>query len=199
MKKTAALIVLATLCLAAECNPTAPTYADGLAVTIDGKARTYDKVQVQNEVQGDRLILTGTGTADPIPNAVDDEYSETFRVEFDRAALALLVTGKAYPLAGTGEWNLGTSGRGFVEPDQVAFTPGPTHTAAAGHLFFYRACFCAGPLAGKQTWKGKVTFGAIEANRVAGEIVLEMVGHIPLAGMNEYKTEITFGFDQTWP
>ena len=171
--------------------------SNSFEIIRDQQTQSYDSTRITLKEEDSRLVLLAWNTRDPIPGAVDDEYSDGLRVVFEKDALEELATDQDEPISGKGSW---TSISG-IRPSEVTFTPTGMHTAAVEHMFFTRQRFgCIdedhGP--GAQTFQGTLRLNAITAGRLAGVIKVRVEGDVPCTDNLHQFYELTLVFDQRY-
>src|SRR5687767_9067236 len=119
--------LLATLVLFAACGkaggPSGPHGGENtFDVILAGEEQDFDEIGlVLSSTSTSDLILSVTGSVDPLENAIDDEYSLQLEVRLDRALIAGLTFPATLSAAGTtrvpaGDFSLGVLDTAF-EPE----------------------------------------------------------------------------------
>jgi hypothetical protein len=124
--------------------------------------------------------LTVTGSADPVANAVDDEYSLSLRVDFDDAMLANAPHG--VPLTVHGVTHFGAPSTDPVSPDgslPSTFEAASDHSSIVRGLATTASCFCGRGGNETQTYNGTITLTPAPPNGLRVEFDLTLDGQIP--------------------
>jgi hypothetical protein len=135
MGRTPMPVLLALVTTTVACPSSS---SNSFQVFRDGGKRTYDRTTVRVDDREAQLILYAFNTRDPLPDAADDESSDSLRIAFDKEAARQLALDQDHVISGEGTWTDVPYGFG---PSDVMFTGAPTHTDAVEHLFFRHQCF----------------------------------------------------------
>ncbi|MCA9524645.1 MAG: hypothetical protein KC609_26945 [Myxococcales bacterium] len=164
-------------------------------LTVDTSVPKYDTLH-QSATLADGLITINVGgSADPIPQAVDDEFGDTLRLVLEKKALANVTIGTVYTLAGTTSTH-DVSG-GWIDTNSLVFTPGTNHLDAVQLIYLARSCFCYFESASfEQSWSGFIRFHEISASQIKATLTLTMHGQIvgfwSNDGSHTAKLEVSF-------
>ena len=118
------------------------------------------------------VVVEVAGNADPIPEAVDDEFSIVLRVGLDRAMLVELETPVSFDVDGRAA---------FVPIPEVSDRAWTWSGAPAiiESIELERRCFCLEDASGQTRFEGTLTFEAASSEGVAGRFALTATGPIP--------------------
>jgi hypothetical protein len=125
--------------------------SNSFRVVRDGEDLRYDKTTIRLRDNSSQTILSAWNTRDPIPDAADDEYSDSLEVAFYKEALGELGIEQDHPISGESSWDSLFG----VTLDEVTFTADALHTEALESMLFAHWCF--GCLCCEQT--GSQTIG----------------------------------------
>jgi hypothetical protein len=175
--QTRSIFAFASLALAfvTGCGP-AP-----LDVVVDNTPMSFNRGVTwrANETSG-TWQLTISGSADPVANAVDDEYSLTLRIGLDDAMRASAPRGVPLTVHGVAQ---------FAAPSDTPAGPdgaiASTYEAEADQSPLVRtlattaSCFCGRGGNETQTYSGTITLADAEPNAVRVQFDLTLDGQIP--------------------
>ena len=180
--------------LVAACSESSPNRFE---ILRDQQGETYDETSTRLTEQDSELMLFASNLRDPIPDAADDESSDSLRVMFDANALGQIVTDQDYPISGQASWDTMDGG---VPPDEVTFTPEDPHTDAVQYVLFQHQCFGCyfGQETGTQVVRGTMRLTVIEVGRLAGAIQLRVEGDVPGIRDNAHTWDLVLVFDQRY-
>lgn len=171
------MLASATLLLASltGCGP-AP-----LDVVIDNTPMSFNRGTTSRATESSGTWhLTVTGSADPVANAVDDEYSLSLRIDLDDAMLATAPHG--VPLTVHGVTHFAAPTTDPASPDGSLAT---TYEAASDQspvvrgLATIASCFCGRGGNETQSYTGTITLTAAEPNGLRVDFDLVLDGQIP--------------------
>jgi hypothetical protein len=167
-------------------------------IVRDGQKQSYDSTRIVLKEMDSQLVLWAWNTRDPIPGAVDDEYSDALRIVFDKDALDELATDQDHPISGEGSW---TSTSGGIYPGEVTFIPTETHTAAVDHMLFTHqrmGCIDEDDDPGAQTFQGSLSLTTIAEGQLAGAVEVRVEGDVPCTDNLHQFYELTLVFAQSY-
>lgn len=175
------LLILATLGGLAACGgaPEGPPGPNGgpnqLTILLDSVAPDYESVSLRATTTGtSALTLHLSASADPLKGAVDDEYSDSFDITFDRAALTALSAPVTVQVKGSLQYS--SVGIGV---ETLLWTNAAGGSSLVTEALLRRSCFCAEVNPGTQSIEGTVVFTQLDASTVAGTFTFEVTGAIP--------------------
>jgi hypothetical protein len=170
------------------------TSSNSFGIVRDGQKQSYDRTTIRLNEMGPQLVLWGTNTLDPLPNAADDEDWDDLRVVFDKDGLAKLATDQDYPISGEAS-GLGEGHDLNPNANDVTFTGTGLHTAAIEQIFFARywwGCY-GGPWA--QSIEGTLHLSMNTTTRLRGVIEVRVEGDVPCTENTHQFYDLTLMFD----
>ncbi len=184
MKHIASSLVtaaLATSLLACGGEPTAPKGPSGgenrFRAAIDGEMVDFEAVGLEIESRFMApLILRTSGSADPIKEAVDDEYSLQLELHLDREQLLASSAGAELTIEGISSFEAADNQGQRPAP---TYTPGMSNAEAVRGVAVSKSCFCTDMDSGEQRFTGTLRVLQISQTEITAELTLEMTGAIP--------------------
>ena len=148
-----------------------------LTVSVDNQNLSFNRIDTTAESTTDVIAVTVTGSADPVPSAIDDEYTFSLRLGFNRAMLAtapLHAPLTVHGVAQFGAMNANTGGNP-TSTYEAASDQSPIVVNASA----WSQCFCSRTGGEMQSWTGTVVVDAITAERASVHYDLVLDGGIP--------------------
>ena len=150
-----------------------------LTVSVDNQNLSFNRIDTTAESTTDVIAVTVTGSADPVPSAIDDEYTFSLRLGFNRAMLAtapLHAPLTVHGVAQFGAMNANTGGNP-TSTYEAASDESPIVVNASA----WSQCFCS--RTGASDWAVprpcRVIVDAITADRASVHYDLFLDGGIP--------------------
>jgi hypothetical protein len=195
--KNAAPTLLFALAFAACGKAGAPSGPHGgdntFDVTLAGEAEDFDEVSlVLSSSSAADLFLAASGSVDPQPSAIDDEYAIDLDVHLDRAALAQLSLPATITVKGTTRVPAGEVG---VAVEDTTFVPDSTSSPIVKGVLLSRSCFCAPFGASSQSFEGTITVTTSDQAGMQGSLHLDVTGQIPSGTTSTTSAVIDLAFD----
>jgi hypothetical protein len=176
--------VILAACAIAACGGTdaieAPLGPNGgkntLSVERDGVLENLESIHLGLTPKADdKLLLSLSGSVDPIENAADDEYSIVLEVELTKSELVALAQPATIVVDGTSR---------FIPPMNTEYMRSPSASPAIQGAAAKMVCFCNFDQSGTQKVTGELTVKKATDTQLFGSIQVTIDGFLPGRGQN---------------
>lgn len=179
--KLYAAALTSALIMACGGEPTGPIGPSGgdnrFRVFIDQDKEPFDTVSLSVVDTSTTVVtLRMSGAVDPLPDAVDDEYSLQLAIELDREGLLAMSAPDTIILKGETSFTPDQEVGAF---ERVEHHPDPSASPMLRGLFFRRSCFCADMDAGEQSYEGTLQVEQIAEDEITGTLSVRLTGDVP--------------------
>ncbi len=177
----------------------APPPVDDVSLILDGVEQRISSSSfgMQGNDGEVRLEITAFDEGDIF--IIDDERTYIAFLVFDSALLLDLETEIPHEIDGTNEFDFTSDDRtGRTLENILTHTPGPNQVEALASVWLEVQCFCGHIVdLHTHTVEGSVTFETISEERLAGELLLNVEGQIPIPFDSSRRVELWARFDAT--